>query len=381
MKNVEGFTWLIAGPVFVGDDSDANAATLNIEAGVTVFADTTTDDTLLCVTRGSKLEAVGTADAPVVFTPSADGELVRGMWGGLIINGKAHLNKEGGVAEGEGNTGEYGGGANPDNADSSGTLKYVVVEYAGKLITTEDELNGIAFQAVGSGTTVDYVQVHMNQDDGMEFFGGTVNAKHIVLSGIGDDSIDWTSGYTGKIQYAIVHQYGDNADRGIEADNDKNNNDIEPRSEPMISNLTIVGCGADCQEGVGSHGILLRRGTGLKLYNSIVSSAADACVDLDDDGTYTYAQTGATVMHGVHLFGCNNGSFDADEEDTILPAWFEGFTGSTTDVDPQLTGWVPAAGSPALSTWQAPGDAFFEDAGFAGAVGTTDWAAGWTSAE
>ena len=121
------------------------------------------------------------------------------------------MNKEGGVAEGEGNTGEYGGGANPDNTDSSGTFEYVVVEYAGKLITTEDELNGIAFQAVGSGTTVDYVQVHMNQDDGMEFFGGTVNATHIVLSGIGDDSIDWTSGYTGKIQYAIIHQYGDNA--------------------------------------------------------------------------------------------------------------------------------------------------------------------------
>ena len=267
MTKADDITWLLEGPVFVGNDADAT--TLTVEAGVTVYASTAVQDTLLCVTRGAKLEAEGAADAPIVFTPDNDTG-VRGQWGGLIINGKSHLNKSGGVAQGEGNTGEYGGGATPDLEDNSGTLKYVRVEYAGRLLTTEDELNGIALQAVGSGTTVDYVQVHMNKDDGSEWFGGTVNVKHILVTGIADDSFDWTAGWTGKGQFMIAQQYADAGDRMIEADNSGSSNDALPRSQPTLSNLTLVGQGLD---GAGDTGILLREGTAANISNAVPAQA------------------------------------------------------------------------------------------------------------
>ena len=218
--------YLLNGPVFIGDGTAETV--LTIEAGTTIYGlkDPGAPGTLI-VDRGSKLEANGTKDAPIVFTSDQlEGQRDRGDWGGLIINGYAPINgcdEAPCSAEGEGSTGSYGG---DDPADSSGTLRYVRVEYAGTLFSEDNELNGIAFQGVGSGTTVEYVQVHMNKDDGIEFFGGTVSAKYVVLTGIGDDSIDWTDGWTGNIQYGIVKQYEDDGDNGIEADNNKANNDF-----------------------------------------------------------------------------------------------------------------------------------------------------------
>jgi hypothetical protein len=275
----EGVTWLISGEVFVGNDTDETV--FSIGAGVTVWADTTSDNTtFLTVRRNSKIEAVGEADNPIVFTPAVEAvDRERGLWGGLIINGNGVLNT-GDEATGEGNTGTYGG---DDNGDDSGTLQYVRVEYAGDKITQDNELNGIAFQGVGSGTTINYVQVHMNSDDGVEFFGGAAEAKHLVLTGIGDDSIDWTDGWQGKVQYAVVQQYGDEADRGIEADNLGDNPSQTPRSNPMFSNVTLIG-GEN-----GDTGMLLRRGTAGTFYSMLITNFYDACVDLDTEETFTNA--------------------------------------------------------------------------------------------
>ena len=391
MKKADNITWLIEGPVFVGNDADETV--LSIDPGVTVFASTAVQDTLLCVTRGSKINAVGSQNAPIVFTPDNDTG-VRGQWGGLIINGKSHLNKSGGVAQGEGNTGEYGGGESPDLEDNSGTLKYVRVEYAGRLLTTEDELNGIALQAVGSGTTIDYVQVHMNKDDGIEWFGGTVNVKHILVTGIADDSFDWTAGWTGKGQFMIAQQYADDGDRMIEADNSGSNNDALPRSNPTLSNLTLVGQGAD---GAGDTGILLREGTGVSISNAIVFNASGACLDIDQAATYANAYadgayTGNLTIANSYAFGCSE-TFKSDSDSTAddvaftIADWYGQADWANAEVDPGLTteaaneanpDFAPAAGAAVLSGGVVPADDFFEDVDFVGAVGADDWTANWT---
>jgi hypothetical protein len=377
----DGTIFQLQGPVFVGDDTSETV--LTIEPGVTVVADpATTETTFLTVRRNAKLMAEGTKDAPVVFTPAAEeGTRQRGMWGGLIINGNAPLNT-GSEAEGEGNTGKYGG---DDPDDSSGTLKYVRVEFAGDLITSENELNGIAFQGVGRGTVIDYVQVHMNSDDGVEFFGGTAEAKHLVLTGIGDDSIDWADGWQGKIQFAVVEQYDDKADRGIEADNVSDNPDATPRSQPTLSNITLIG-GDE-----GDTGVLIRRGSAGNFYNFIVTDFASACIDLDDPATYESGwdasaddYSGELTMVNSIIDGCAT-AFDEDDEGDgandepfTVQEWFEAQAGNQ-QTDPELDGYTPQSGSPAMAdSVQPEGDSFFEQVDFIGGVGSEDWTAGWT---
>ncbi len=388
LKN-DGTIYQLSGPVFVGDD--VHETVLTIEPGVTVYADPASSEiTFLTIRRHSKIMAEGTKDMPIVFTPAADaGTRQRGMWGGLILNGLAPLNT-GAEAEGEGSTGKYGG-TDPD--DNSGVLKYVRVEFAGDLITPENELNGIAMQGVGRGTTVDYVQVHMNADDGIEFFGGTVNVKHVLLTGEGDDSLDWTDGWRGKVQFVVAQQYDDKADRGIESDNLKADNDASPRSHPTISNVTLIG-GKQ-----GDTGVLNRRGTAGNFYNFIVEDFADACWDIDDIKTFQNAWdegssdfSGELTVTNSIVNGCKT-TFDEDDQDDpqfdepfTVQDWFEG-QAANQQTDPMLgdahsvdaPDYTPQAGSPALTTSVQPdGDDFFEKVDFIGGVGSDDWTKGWT---
>jgi hypothetical protein len=373
----DGTIFQLQGSVFVGDDE--NETVLSIEPGVTVYADPAEELTFLTVRRNSKIMAQGTKDAPIVFTPAAEGDRTRGMWGGMIINGNAPLNV-GSEAEGEGNTGKYGG---DDPNDSSGTLEYVRIEFAGDKITEENELNGLALQGVGSGTTVDYVQVHMNSDDGIEFFGGTVNAKHLVLTGIGDDSLDWTDGWQGKVQFAVVEQFDDDGDRGIEADNNGDDMVATPQSKPTISNVTLIG-GEQ-----GDTGVLLRVGTGANLYNFVITDFADACIDIDDFATFDSAwdgsdYSGTLTMVNSMVDGCAKAFDEDDQEDGAnaepftVQEWFEAQAGNQ-QADAMLDGYVPQDGSPALAdSVQPEGDSFFEAVDFIGGVGSEDWTAGWT---
>ena len=153
----------------------------------------------------------------------------RGDWGGIIINGRAPVNIEGGEGVGEADTGVYGGN---DPNDNSGTMRYVRVEFAGVEFSPDNELNGIAFQGVGRGGTFEFIQVHMNRDDAFEWFGGTADVKYLVASNAADDSFDWTFGWSGRAQFLVVTQRGDDADNGIEADNNEFNNNLLPRSNP-----------------------------------------------------------------------------------------------------------------------------------------------------
>lgn len=382
--------YLLKGGVFIGDDTAAT--TLTIDAGTTIFGDS--GASVLVIRRGAKIMAEGTKDAPIVFTSAReDGKRNRGDWGGLVVNGRARLNSCAGAAdpctaEGEGDTGSYGGS---DDGDSSGTLKYVRVEFAGYQITADNELNGIAFQAVGSGTTVDYLHLHMNADDGVEFFGGAVNVKHVLVTGSGDDSLDWTDGWRGNAQYVVVQQYEDECDNGIEADNLKADNTAEPRSNPMISNITLIGSPDSTASDIG---ILLREGTGIHLTNALIVGFNEACVDVDNEETFTNggtpgAETGDLVIENTWL-SCKttwNPPADGETDPWSLADFFGGMAG-VGEGDPMLSaphdtkapGFAPKSGSPALSGGQAPTDSFFDATTWIGGVGPDeDWTAGWTT--
>jgi len=385
--------WLLSGGVFVGDDNGADAV-LTIEPGTLIYGETSSRS-FLAIQRGSQIDAQGTAELPIVFSSAADeGSRARGDWGGIIVNGHAPINNcnsDGGdcEAEGEGSTGYYGG---DQPNDDSGILKYVRVEFAGELISPENELNGIAFQGVGSATEIDYVQVHMNADDGIEFFGGTANAKHVVLTGIGDDSLDWTDGWSGNVQFVVAQQYSDAGDQGIEADNNGDNNDYLPRSFPTLANITILG--APTSSSYSDHGVLLREGTAANIHGAVVAGFRVSCAALDQQATLDVAHdgsdwTGDLAFMDSHI---NCTTLYADADVTPLPfttqSWYEAVQWNNAfGTDPMLEdpynerspNFLPASGSPLLNKGVDLSDSFFETTTYIGAMGSDDWTAGWTT--
>jgi hypothetical protein len=401
------YSWILDAPVFIGAADASKTNTLRITAGTKVYGRGGTPPSMLVIRRSAKLDAQGTAASPIVFTSAQPaGSRAPGDWGGIVINGKAPVNNMGAggaLPFGEGGSGQYGG-ADPN--DSSGTLRYVRVEFAGHVFTSDDELNGVAFQGVGSGTTVDYLQVHRNADDGVEFFGGTVNVKHLLVTGALDDSFDWTFGWSGKAQFVVLQQWVGGADCAIEADNNETSNDAAPRARPTISNLTIVGpAGTTAQSATG---LLLRRGTGARISNAIVMEMNGFGLDIDGGATwnnaYTDDPTTYTALSGEltvknTIFHANGATGTAHFRDDPVPGTDPqtdtAFSGQQTPanqlVDPQLgsptsegtPNFRPATAGPASTTaWSDPGDAFFTPVDFLGAVDdvqANDWTTGWTT--
>ncbi len=379
--------WVLQGGVFVGEDG-GQTGNLTIEPGTRVLGVTGND--FLAVQRGSKIFAEGTANAPIVFTGpfnATDASAGAGNWGGLVINGRAPINicDEGVPFEqcediGEGGSGNFGGNM-PE--DSSGVLKYVRVQFGGFRINDEDELNGIAFQGVGSGTVVDHVQVHANEDDGIEFFGGTVNAKHLVLTGIKDDSLDWTHGWNGNVQYVVVKQdpnAANDKERGIEADNFEDNNDATPRSQPTIANATFIGGPSDNKT---TTGMVLRRGTGFNMTNVIVTGF-EKCLDLDSSATFAAAGTpasltGTATMENT-IISCAQNFEEEDGDAFTVQSFFEAQMGNQV-ANPALDNIYPTANTPAVMPMDpAKFGSFFDKTNYAGAIKSqaNAWTNGWT---
>ncbi|MBS7377610.1 MAG: hypothetical protein KIG42_06410 [Paludibacteraceae bacterium] len=232
--------------------------TLNIEEGVTIIAKYDDIVDYLLVKQGGKINAVGTADAPIVMTSE---KKESGAWGGIHLCGKARTNAEGGTGSSEIGGAPYGG---TEDNDNSGCLSYVRVEYTGYAFDEEHEANGITFYAVGNGTVVDHCEAYMGADDGFEWCGGCVIVSYLVAKNCSDDSFDWTEGWTGNANYLVAYQenaetLGYDCDCLIEADNNENNYIANPTSHPIISNATLVGNGGAKQ------GIRLRRGTQVNL--------------------------------------------------------------------------------------------------------------------
>lgn len=270
LKNDNGdkIDWRMIGQVRVGSGNQelktatdvatakANGVTLTIEPGVHIRA---LSNGVLIVTRGSKLMADGQADAPIWFSSLDEGFDGEGEWGGVIVqgfashygkanNGVCHTNGAFCNVQGEGGdgVGRFGG---DDDADNSGVIRYVAIAEAGKATGVQDnEINGLTLMGVGHGTTIEYVQVHNNLDDGVEWFGGTVNAKYLVLTGNDDDDVDYDEGYKGNIQHVLIVKNqtktapsGSNDPRGIEANSDKSSNSHVSETNAAIANVTIVG--------------------------------------------------------------------------------------------------------------------------------------------
>ena len=381
--------WVLRGAVFIGAGDGTSSAVLTVQAGTRIVGETATRGTLI-IERGARIIANGTAAAPIVMTSDQPaGRRFRGDWGGLIINGRAPLNLPGGVGIGEGQTGVYGGN---DPNDNSGILRFVRVEFAGIEFSPDNELNGIAFQGVGRGTIVENIQVSWNKDDGIEMFGGSVDIKRVVLTNIGDDSIDWTFGWNGRIQYAVVQQRGDDTDQAIEADNNGNNHNLLPRSSPTLYNITLVGDPTQEFGPESTNGMRLRVGTAGIIRNFIVMGFKDRGIDVRDAAALPLIANGTLAVTNGIIFQTGSGGTgywgSSAQSAAGRAAW-----GSTIaeGQDPQLVApynrtapdWRPVAGSPALTRTPAvpPIDGFFEFANFIGALGpdlANDWTRGWT---
>ena len=280
-----GSTYKLSGEYIVED-----GATLNIEAGVKIIS--IYDDIVdyILVKQGGKINAVGTSSAPIVMTSEKEEP---GAWGGIHICGKAHTNAEGGKGSSEIGGATYGGN---DDADNSGTLKYVRVEYSGFAFDEEHEANGITFYGVGNGTTVEYCQAYKGSDDGFEFFGGSVNVSNLVSVSCSDDSFDWTEGWNGTATNLVAYQeaeetLGYDCDCLIEADNNENNYAATPVAHPVLKNLILVGNNS----AAGNRGIRLRRGTQVEIDGAKVCGKKNA-VTLESEETENALLAGTSKL-------------------------------------------------------------------------------------
>ena len=279
--------YIVTGPVIF-----ESGTTLTIPAGMTIAAAATGADVYVAIAQGAKIIAEGTSNQPIIFT-SASNAPNAGNWGGLILLGKAPINSVDGVtttiATSEIASLSYGGTASDDN---SGILRYVRVEYSGGKADGQSENNGISFYGVGNATVVEYIQVFEGKDDGVEFFGGTVNVNYVAVVNAQDDSLDWTEGYTGSITNAYV-KHGATHDKGIEGDG--YNTDVANNggyfSKPTVTNLTIVGLGS----GTENEAIRLRAGTQGLFTNVWLQGFAEG---FDLDGDQSNNPTGAGVLSG-----------------------------------------------------------------------------------
>ena len=249
----------------VGGVSVVEGVTLTIEAGTTIIAgDVGGVFSFLAIEQGATIIAEGTASQPIVFT-SNKSTPNPGDWGGLLLAGRAPINR-GTTATTEVANLTYGG---TDPADNSGVLRYVRLEYTGGKINDDAEYNGLSLYGVGNGTTIEFVQAFNGNDDGIEFFGGTVNLKYAIVTGAGDDSFDWTDGWVGNGQFWIAQQNSLAGDKGIEGDNFSDNPGVTPFSNPTLSNLTLIGA----EDGDGENkGIEFRAGTMVTMYNTIIKA-------------------------------------------------------------------------------------------------------------
>ena len=317
--------YLLQGQIYV-----KNGAILTIQPGTVIMGDKTFVGSGLFICQGSKLIANGTVNSPIVFTSNQPaGSRAAGDWGGLILMGKATTNVAGGIGNIEGLTvspdTQFGGGANPDNNDNSGSLKYVRIEFPGYVYQPNKEINGLTMGAVGKATTIDYVQVSFSNDDAFEWFGGSVNCRHLVSYRNLDDDFDTDNGFSGNIQFCIGVRDPNIADNpsvstseGFESDNDATGSNLVPQTTAVFSNVTWVGPLRGNVAAVVASGYRrsarLRRNSALKIYNSIfmdgtrgVHIDGTACEANATNGTSlaTITNNSATPTFGVLKFKNN----------------------------------------------------------------------------
>jgi hypothetical protein len=392
---LSGGTYTIRGYVYF-----TAGTTLSIPKGTILKSDVSQKGAII-IERGARIEALGTAQEPIVFTSGkAPGQRTRGDWGGIIILGNAPTNRpispapliEGGVDR------RYGGTVANDN---SGTLRYVRIEWAGIAAEPGSEINGLTLGGVGSGTTLEYIQVSYGNDDAYEFFGGTVNAKYLVSYATSDDDLDFDFGYTGKIQFAVVQRRPEIADtdagNGVEADNDGTGTTAAPFTKPVLSNITWIGPNGDAATQANlNFANRWRRAVRFEVHNSIQMGFPKAGLSLESAATAEAFKTDASIFKNnlVHALA-DPYKVDATAAAVITAAEVKTkaeANGCITYTDANAIqleapfnfdapNYMPKTGSPALTGASFTGlDAnFFTTASFRGAFGTTNWLSGWAN--
>ena len=374
--------YLLTGFVYV-----EAGATLTIEPGTVIKGDKASKGALF-IKPGAKIIAVGTAEKPIVFTSNQPiGQRKAGDWGGLVLLGKAPVNKTPAVVEGEEKS-TFGG---TDLADNSGELKYVRVEFAGIAYETNKEINSFTFGGVGSGTKIDYLQASYGGDDSFEWFGGTVNAKHLIAYRGLDDDFDTDNGFSGLIQYgfilrdpAFADQAGDS--NGFESDNDANGTTATPQTAAKFANVTVA-MGDGTPDAKFASAMRIRRNSAISVYNSVFTGAwPRSGLRVENDLTIANFTSGLIKMDGTILTTTAKVQVEGITDVLFKAAGAKNAILATADLKMDATfnklgakpNALPGAGSPLL-TAGATLPAGFEATTYAGAFGTTDWTATWAN--
>ncbi|MFH1197900.1 MAG: T9SS type A sorting domain-containing protein [bacterium] len=373
---------------------------LRIEPGTTIYGDYDTQGSLI-IKPGGKIYAEGTEEEPIVFTsqfnrPGASQEPNYGDWGGIIILGNAPINVPGGTAQIEGPGDMYGG---TDAADNSGVMKYVRIEYPGIAYSPNNEINGLTFGGVGSGTEIDYVQVSYSGDDSFEWFGGSVNCKHLIAYRGWDDDFDTDFGYSGKLQYLLGVRDPEVADasgsNGFESDNDGTGTVNEPRTSPTWWNVTLIGPAATTTSTINAQykrGMHLRRSSQNMINNTLIMGYVDGLL-IDGANTVADAQAGVMYLKNSIISGCVSNIFKSTDAafEGNMATWFADLGGRTYATNAEVNlidpfnldnpNPFPNVGSPVITGGAVPpSDGFFDtDAIFVGAFGNENWTANWST--
>lgn len=383
----DGTVYSVSGRTDVGADQGGDVnnpvparerGTLTIEAGVRIFGSSGLD--YIVVNRGSQINVQGSATAPVIMTSRQSIEGATnvdsiGQWGGLVILGRAPISNCPGQttpgtaqceAQVEGTNAFYGGNA---AADNSGSIRYLRIQHSGFQILPNNELNGITLAGVGSGTTFEYVQVHNSSDDGIEWFGGTVNGRYLVLTGNDDDSLDTDVGFNGAVQFVIVVQRANGGDRMAEMSGSTRT----PASNPKVANATMVGRAG------GGVGLIFNSGTNSRYFNTLVtkavggSGAGASCLDVDDATT--------TGSFASVFFSCPT-AFEDDANGAAAALFNAGTNNTSAGVSTLASTFVNGANEtavPAFANLQSISP-FFTQVSYVGAVrdASDNWWRGWT---
>lgn len=395
-----------------------NGATLTINAGTIIKGDKASKGTLI-ITRGAKISAIGEVNKPIVFTSSfAAGTRNAGDWGGIIILGKAPVNQSGNVQiegglDAKGDAAKYIQYGGTDVNDNSGTLKYVRIEYAGIPFSPDNEINGLTMGGVGAGTTLDYVEVYRSGDDAYEWYGGTVNAKHLLAIGTLDDDFDTDFGFAGKVQYGVAQRFNTLADvsgsNAFESDNDASGSNLVPQTSAIFSNMTLIGpyiTGTTSNINANhQHAAQIRRNSAISIFNSIFAGFAQG-IYIDDSKVVTAKATSTNYIDGRLVFASNivygmKTNETKGENLTVFDALIRAnntfsltLYGGAVVTDPyKYSSDFANAGTPNFTVkagsiaetgavftgTKIATDTFFDKVVYRGAFGSTNWASGWAN--
>ncbi|WP_302024155.1 hypothetical protein [uncultured Prevotella sp.] len=419
-QTIKKGTYILKGWVYIADGAE-----LTIEPGTVIKGDKQTKASLIAE-RGGKLIAQGTATEPIVFTSEeAKGNRRPGDWGGIILCGKAKNNKSEMQIEGGPRT-KHGGN---DDADNSGVLSYVRIEFAGYPFQTDQEINGLTLGSVGSGTKIDHVQVSYTNDDSYEWFGGTVNCKYLVAYKGWDDDFDTDNGFSGKVQFGLSVRDSKIADvsqsNSFESDNNADGSNSEPHTSAVFSNMTLVGPMATDASFVNDASYInggnyypnngsslgkfqaamhIRRDTHLNCFNSVaIGWPIGIIIDNEKGDTQGAATAGNLKLENIWLANVNavgtdfnkiyvDGlyNYETKQVDESQPSFSSTFfkAQSGNKFYEAATGWfdttgyIPTSGSPLLSAAAFTNSLLsgFDQVSYIGAFAVGDtWLDGWTN--